>query len=95
MTTAIVYDHESNVFAQHRQVHPEVLRCLASALFPEAKVLEVGCGTGNYLAALDKTIECSCWGIDPSAGMLVHAKARSQRLALSLGTAEKLRFPAA
>ena len=47
------YDRRATEFARHRKIHPEVLReLLASGIFgPETRVLDVGCGTGNYAAA--------------------------------------------
>lgn len=52
------YDRLANEYAQHRQVHPEALRMLLTqgALDASAKVLEVGCGTGNYSRALQKRL---------------------------------------
>jgi SAM-dependent methyltransferase len=94
MTTAIDYDQMAAEYAEHRRIHPEVLRCLTSVLRPTAKVLEVGCGTGNYLGAIREQIGCFCWGTDPSAEMLAQAAARSGHLQLSRGRAEALDFPA-
>ena len=44
------FDGRVEEFARHRRVHPEVLQqLLASGFFgPETRVLDVGCGTGNY-----------------------------------------------
>jgi ubiquinone/menaquinone biosynthesis C-methylase UbiE len=54
-------------------------------------VLEVGCGSGNYVAALEGLTGCSCWGIDPSEGML--ARARSAAGRFQAGRAEALGLP--
>jgi len=56
-------------------------------------VLEVGCGTGNYLIAIRELVGCSCWGIDPSMEMLAQARARSGQVQLLQGKAEQLAFP--
>lgn len=95
MTTAIDYDEVVAAYAQHRRVHPEVLRSLLAAVGPPSKVLEVGCGTGNYLLALQERAGCHCCGTDPSAEMLAQAEARSGHVQLSRGSAEVLDFPAA
>jgi SAM-dependent methyltransferase len=94
MTTAIDYDQMAAEYAEHRRIHPEVLRCLTSVLRPTAKVLEVGCGTGNYVVAIREDTGCSCWGTDPSAEMLAQAAGRSGSVHLSHGRAEALDFPA-
>lgn len=93
MPTAIDYDQIAKEYARHRRVHPEVLRCLTGGLQPASKVLEVGCGTGNYIGAICDAIGCPCWGTDPSAEMLVQARVRSGEVQISRGTAEALAFP--
>ena len=87
------YDRIAAEYARHRRVNPEVLRRLTAGLGPTAKVLEVGCGTGNYLIAIRELVGCSCWGIDPSMEMLAQARARSGQVQLLQGRAEQLEFP--
>ena len=89
----IDYDRIAAEYARHRRVHTEVLRRLTTGLQPTATVLEVGCGTGNYLIAIREVVGCSCWGIDPSAEMLAQARARSKQVQVLQGTAERLQFP--
>jgi len=86
------YDRIAADYAVHRQVHPEVLKSLASANddFPHSRVLEVGCGTGNYIIALEQMAGSDCWGIDPSEGMLSKARERSSSVHFLLGRAESL-----
>jgi ubiquinone/menaquinone biosynthesis C-methylase UbiE len=91
----IDYDKLAAEYAQHRQVHPEVLNMLVDGdVHPTSKVLEVGCGTGNYSVALETAVGCSCWGIDPFEQMLSRAKERSQTIQFRLGKAKALDFPA-
>ena len=89
----IDYDRIASEYDRHRRVNPEVLRRLTAGLGPTAKVLEVGCGTGNYLIAIRELVGCSCWGIDPSMEMLAQARARSGQVQLLQGKAEQLEFP--
>ncbi|MGN6361505.1 MAG: class I SAM-dependent methyltransferase [Thermomicrobiales bacterium] len=91
------YDQLAADYAQHRQVHPEVLRDLMTAgkVTAASAVLEVGCGTGNYLVALAAQTGCAGQGIDPSAEMLARARTRDQRLTFQAGRAEQLNFSAA
>jgi ubiquinone/menaquinone biosynthesis C-methylase UbiE len=92
--TTIDYDAKASDYARHRQVHPDVLRSLVltGGVGPGSKVLEVGCGTGNYILALDSLVGCECWGIDPSQGMLTTAEGRSDDVGFHLGQAESLSF---
>lgn len=89
------YDKIALEYVQHRQVHPEVLKnlFLTSGIGLVSRVLEVGCGTGNYIAALETLASCSCWGIDPSEQMLSKARKQSEKIIYQLGKAERLDFP--
>jgi ubiquinone/menaquinone biosynthesis C-methylase UbiE len=91
------YNTLAREYAQHRHVHPSVLTALleSSHINEASQVLEVGCGTGNYIVALHEATECSCWGIDPSEQMLAKARERSHQVQFEMGLAEKLAFPAA
>ena len=66
---------------------------LASGLFgPETRVLDVGCGTGNYAAALTEATGCRVSGIDPSRRMLDRARDAAPWESLVQGSAESLPF---
>jgi len=54
------------------------------------RVLEVGSGTGRFLAALAG--RARAWGVDPAPEMLEVARGRAHATGLKLGTAEELPF---
>lgn len=89
------YDQLAPEFARHRQARPEVVEDLVAVagLTRDSTVLEVGCGTGNYIAALQSVSRCSCWGVDPSEEMLSVAAARCGEASVKPGRAERLDFP--
>jgi ubiquinone/menaquinone biosynthesis C-methylase UbiE len=91
----IDYDHLAAEYARHRTVHPEVLKSLASTgtVGRGARVLDVGCGTGNYIIPLELLTGCAGWGIDPSEQMLARARERSGTVTFLPGKAERLEFP--
>ncbi len=103
--TPLDYDHVADAYARHRRVHPGVLAALERAATDRlhaqsaartqsaARVLEVGCGTGNYVIALHRHLGCPSWGIDPSAKMLARARAREPGIAWQVGWAEGLPYP--
>jgi ubiquinone/menaquinone biosynthesis C-methylase UbiE len=92
----INYEEAAADYARHRALNGEVLKGLLTTggIQGGSKVLEVGCGTGNYVIALQELAGCSCRGIDPSEQMLAKAKDRSARVTFPSGTAESLDFPA-
>lgn len=91
---AIDYDRIASEYARHRRVHPGVLRSIldTSGLGRESKVLDVGCGTGNYLSALVEATGCEAYGIDPSEEMLAVARSRLPDAVLLKGQAEQIDF---
>ena len=89
----IDYDALAAAYARDRQVHPRVLKHLAGAVPNGARVLEVGCGTGNYIIALAAATGAVCWGIDPSEGMLEQARRRPSPVRFRPGRAEKIDVP--
>jgi ubiquinone/menaquinone biosynthesis C-methylase UbiE len=101
------YDQAAAEYAAHRQVHSSVFRelCRRFGLAgpgrahqgggeprSEATVLEVGCGTGNYIGSLAARQACTAYGVDPSAGMLAQARTRPGRVTWLLARAEALCF---
>jgi len=81
-------------YARHRWVHPAVLRDLLqeSGIYAQSSVLEVGCGTSNYTLALESTVGCPCWGMDPSEEMLAEASEGPGSVHFQVGRAEQLEF---
>ena len=88
------YNQAAGEYAAHRGIHPGVFGqlCARAALGPGSRVLEVGCGTGNYSTALSDTFGCAAFGLDPSIAML--ARTRSERVHCLLGAARALSFAA-
>lgn len=91
----IDYDRLAADYAAHRTVHPKVLKELLSVGAPrrDSRVLEVGCGTGNYLRALFEATQCEAHGVDPSAEMLQQARRTAPHIDWRQGRAEHLDFP--
>jgi ubiquinone/menaquinone biosynthesis C-methylase UbiE len=96
------YDRAAGEYATHRAIHTGVFRelCAGCGLRPQGRerlgpgtaVLEVGCGTGNYVRALVRHLGCAAHGLDPSAGMLAHARTGPEPVGWALGRAEHLAF---
>ncbi len=88
------YDELAQEYGQHRRVHPEVLKTLltTSQVHHKSKILEVGCGTGNYITAVFEATGATSWGIDPSLEMLTEAQQQSPKITFEQGHAESLQF---
>jgi ubiquinone/menaquinone biosynthesis C-methylase UbiE len=88
------YDQAAGEYAIHRRIHSGVLQelCERGRLETSSRVLEVGCGTGNYATALMARIGCAVYGLDPSAGMLAQARVQPDGIGWLLGCAERLPF---
>ncbi len=90
----IDYDELAQEYGLHRRVHSEVLKSLiqTSQVTQNSKVLEVGCGTGNYIGALHKVTNAASWGIDSSQQMITQAIQHSPQVTFKEGIAENLEF---
>jgi ubiquinone/menaquinone biosynthesis C-methylase UbiE len=93
-TSAIDYDQTAHEYAAHRQLHAGVFGdlCERGRLEPSSIVLEVGCGTGNYVRAMADRYQLAAYGLDPSVGMLTRARAHPESVGWVLGRAEQLCF---
>jgi ubiquinone/menaquinone biosynthesis C-methylase UbiE len=95
---SVDYDQAAGAYAAHRRIHPGVYRELRTrgGVGPGSAVLEVGCGTGNYIVACrgahGRQSGCRACGLDPSAAMLAHARIRPGAVAWIQGLAEQLPF---
>jgi ubiquinone/menaquinone biosynthesis C-methylase UbiE len=94
MNKILDYDALTAEYSTYRKVHPDVLLQLFDALRDKDHpcILEVGCGTGNYIRSIQAVLECDAWGIDPSAGMLTAAAERNQDVHLAQAYGENLPF---
>jgi ubiquinone/menaquinone biosynthesis C-methylase UbiE len=54
----ISYDSIADDYAAHRNIHPNLLQKIieSSGITTKSRVLEVGCGTGNYISAIASLI---------------------------------------
>jgi ubiquinone/menaquinone biosynthesis C-methylase UbiE len=88
------YDRAAGQYAAHRRVHSGVFRELSgrAELGPGSRVLEVGCGTGNYASALARRHRMAACGLDPSLPMLRHACTHPEPVTWLQGRAEGLGF---
>ena len=79
----MTYDEKtSQEYARFRQIHRPALAALiaGAGIQRRSSVLEAGCGTGNYISALQAETGCIAYGIDPSDEMLGKARSRGAKV---------------
>jgi ubiquinone/menaquinone biosynthesis C-methylase UbiE len=89
----MTYDQQiASDYARLRNVHSPLLEALiaGAGIHPGSKVLELGCGTGNYICAIGSRIGCSAWGLDPSGVMLSTARSKQPQFTWICAPAENL-----
>ena len=93
---SVEYDGLAEAYGRYRKCHPSVLRDIVTsgALTKESRVLEIGAGTGNYVAALSELVGCACSAVEPSDGMRAIAATNAKGVEVKAGRAEELPFEA-
>ena len=89
----ISYDRISRIYDVSRTVNIETVRKLVRLLNvnSDSVFLDLGCGTGNYTAALQKAAK-TLVGIDISKGMIEQAQAKFPEIHLICGDVTSLPF---
>jgi ubiquinone/menaquinone biosynthesis C-methylase UbiE len=89
------YNHLAQDYAAHRRPEPTVIAALIASgdVGPATRVLEVGCGTGNYIGAIATETGCSANGVDVSTEMLAFARQRCPGVTLRECPAERIELP--
>jgi ubiquinone/menaquinone biosynthesis C-methylase UbiE len=88
------YDGVAGLYARFRRVHPLVLEHLLTDLNASSRVLETGCGSGNYISTICKMVGCECHGIEPSEAMLAQARKKRAPIHWRKRSAESLPYRA-
>lgn len=90
----IVYNTIGNGYNSTRRADPYIADCLYRLLAPQPaeRYLDIGCGTGNYLAALQAK-GMAITGADPSALMLETARRNNPGTEFVCTAATALPFP--
>ncbi|MCA9986855.1 MAG: class I SAM-dependent methyltransferase [Anaerolineales bacterium] len=90
----IDYDKASQTYDNTRRGDQNLLDQFATrvALTEESRVLDFGCGTGNYLVQIRERFGCACYGVEPSAGMRAAAAEKDDSLILAEGDHQNIPF---
>jgi SAM-dependent methyltransferase len=87
------YDQISKIYDDVRKADIDLINAFLRRiqLQTTSRVLDIGCGTGNYTGLLQKVTQARVFGIDPSPGML--EKARQKHPGITFRQAEAARLP--
>jgi SAM-dependent methyltransferase len=90
----IDYDEASGSYDNTRGIDEAVIEAMErrGALAPAARVLDFGCGTGNYLRAISRRFGCGLCGLEPSDEMRAKAIAKNPGLRIEKGDHSSLPF---
>lgn len=87
------YNKISKVYDDVRQADFKAVEFMIqkSELKEDSKILEIGCGTGNYLKIFSILFKGDFYGIDQSKGMIEKAKEKCNKVKFIVGEATKLK----
>lgn len=91
---SIDFGSYADIYSRHRRTGPHILSELLcfGDLTASSTVLEIGCGTANYLTALVQETGARGFGVDPAANMIAQAAELDPQFTrqLQVGSAEAL-----
>ena len=90
----INYNEISKIYDDVRASDLALIQCLVQEFLsrPDARVLDVGCGTGNHTDLLQKLTQVQVYGVEPSEGMLEKARQKNAHIIFKTGGADNIPF---
>ena len=90
----IDYDKIAQNYSKYRESDSGVIQNILEigSLDNNSIVLEIGCGTGNYISEICDALLCNCYGIDSSKKMLNEGRGKNKKIDFLEGNAEDLKF---
>ncbi|MCP4542729.1 MAG: methyltransferase domain-containing protein [Chloroflexi bacterium] len=88
------YNEISQVYDDVREGDVALVNSFLHEISPsdDFKILDIGCGTGNYTDILQKLTGAQVYGIEPSKGMLDKAQQKNAHIVFRQGTAAGIPF---
>lgn len=94
MSRGVAYSGLAEQYDLHGHADSEIIRSFIrkAAITSSSTILEVGCGTANYIADVVRLTGCEGFGLDLSKSMIQVAKRKSLLVSFLNGTAESQCF---
>jgi ubiquinone/menaquinone biosynthesis C-methylase UbiE len=91
---SVNYNEISEIYDDAREGDLVLIQHLIEALpsHSDARVLDIGCGTGNLTDLLQKLTEVQVYGVEPSEGMLKKARRKNKHITFKAGQADNIPF---
>jgi len=91
------YNKISQIYDDVREADLELLNAMLAeiSLTSETRMLDIGCGTGNYASLLQQMTRADVCGVEPSDGMREKAQAKNPNIRVHAGNAAQIPFGAA
>jgi len=88
------YNEISKIYDDVRKSDLALIQRLIQALpsRSDMRVLDIGCGTGNYTDLFQKLTQVEVYGVEPSAGMLEKARRKNNHITFKIGQADSIPF---
>lgn len=88
------YNEISKVYDDVRAGDLALIQRLIQALpaWPNLRILDIGCGTGNYTDLFQNLTDAQVFGVDPSEGMLERAREKNKHITYKIGQADDIPF---
>ena len=88
------YDIASITYDNTRNANSAIIDMLSKRFdfSKKSKVLDFGCGTGNYLFQLRNSYKCELFGLEPSDGMRQIASNKNETIKITRGNHENIPF---
>lgn len=91
---SVNYNEISKTYDDVREGDLALIQRLIQALppRPDLRILDIGCGTGNYTDLFQKLTQAQVFGVDPSEGMLEKARQKNAAVTFKTGLADNIPF---
>ena len=91
---SVNYNEISKTYDDVRKSDLTLVQRLTQVLPPRSdlRILDLGCGTGNYTDLFQRLTQAQVFGVDPSGGMLEKAREKDTNVTFKIGQADNIPF---